>query len=86
MLKDESDLEEFLNFYIDSNIKYRQLSRATLKLISSIEKDQHKLPVKFYKHYGEVLENYLVDNQTLINLWTDLIQILNEKSSGIFLD
>lgn len=62
------------------------MSRATLKLINSIDKNHLKLPIKFYKHFGEGLENYLVDNQTFINLWTDLIQILNEKSTSIFLN
>ncbi|RNA19700.1 transmembrane 17B-like, partial [Brachionus plicatilis] len=81
ILKNDANLGEFLNFFIDRNIKYRQLSTATLRLIDSIEKNKLKFPVEFYNHYSECLENYLVDNHTIINLWSDLIKILKEKSN-----
>ncbi|CAF0779004.1 unnamed protein product [Brachionus calyciflorus] len=79
-LKAEKNLADFLNFYIDCNVKYRQLSRATLRLLDSISKNENlNLPIEFYQHYSECLENYLVDNQTIVNLWKDLIKLLNQS-------
>lgn len=76
-------MTNFLNHYVQLNVKYRQLSKATQQIISSIDNNKClHLPTDFYENYASCLENYHIENQTIVNLWKDIFKqiICSEKS------
>lgn len=78
-LQAEDNLEAFLTALLDSNVKFRQLSRITHKLVESLSKNEDlEFPNGFYKQYETCLENYQVDMQTILNIWQDIIKIIDQ--------
>lgn len=76
-------MEKFLNFYLDSNVKYRQLARVTNKLIDSVRSNESlNFPIEFYQNYGQYLESYQVDSQTLVSLWKDVNKLLIDSKTS----
>lgn len=48
-LKNENNQADFVNFYLDSNVKYRQVHRMTKRLIESVKLNSNlQFPVEFY--------------------------------------
>jgi hypothetical protein len=74
-------MTEFLNIYLECNVKYRQLTRAVHMLIDSLKKNPSlTLPIEFHSKFSESLDNYNVDSQIVIHLWRDLnVKLLNES-------
>ncbi len=48
-LQEENNLPRFLNAYFDVNVNFRQLARATLKIVDCIKGNENlKIPIEFY--------------------------------------